>query len=327
MSLCLVERARRRALGLGLGLGLMALGYGPGAWAKSLDSVPLSAEAAKAFAEGRAALAQAQREQQLSRQAILEAGRVRQALVAAQTARGASPAAAQDREGLGRRLEALQQQGAQARASAEQALGLALQRFTDGMAIGWAPWVRNREPLTLDDGLRQLMAHNTRMRSVHPNMPTPTAGELTPVPTDELSLRFPILASQNPPQDLDIGAFQLSRDQRYVAHIEVHPAPGAPAGNVAAVPLNRLHRWRLLVSDLNGQPVSGAKIAVTGHMPGHVHGLPTQPRVTQALAPGVYLVEGLKFQMEGWWVMQFDIQGADSPQDMADNVAFNLVFE
>lgn len=319
----LAQSSRRRALALGL----VILGFGSGAWAKPVGSGPLSAEAESAFAEGRAALAQAQREQQVSRQAILEARRVRQALVAQQAPQRANSAATPDKVVLARSLEALQQQGAEARASAERAQALALQRFTDGMAIGWGPWVRNREPLTLDEGLRQLMAHNTRLRSVHPNMPSPAAGEPSQTNNDELSLRFPILASQNPPDDLDIGAFQLSRDQRYLAHIEVHPAPGAPAGNVAAVPLNRLHRWRLLVSDLNGRPVSGAKIAVTGHMPGHVHGLPTQPRVTQALAPGVYLVEGLKFQMEGWWVMQFDIQTSESAQDTADNVAFNLVFE
>ena len=88
---------------------------------------------------------------------------------------------------------------------------------------------------------------------------------------------------------------------------------------------DRLHRWRLLVSDLAGQPVAGAAITVAGHMPGHVHGLPTQPRVTRELAPGVYLVEGLKFQMDGWWVMQFDIQPRDAARP-ADNVAFNLVF-
>jgi hypothetical protein len=141
-----------------------------------------------------------------------------------------------------------------------------------------------------------------------------------------MTLRLPMLAAQQAPVDLDIAAFQLSRDQRYLAHIEVHSEVSAGgAGNASAVPVNRLHRWRLLVSDLAGQPVSGATIGVAGHMPGHVHGLPTQPRVTAELAPGVYMVEGLKFQMDGWWVMQFDIQPADAAQP-ADNVAFNLVF-
>ncbi len=73
-----------------------------------------------------------------------------------------------------------------------------------------------------------------------------------------------------------------------------------------------MHRSRLLVSDLDGAPVQGATILVAGHMPGHVHGLPTQPRVTQELAPGV-LVEGLKFQMEGWWVMEFRDPAARRP--------------
>lgn len=152
-------------------------------------------------------------------------------------------------------------------------------------------------------------------------------------PLDEaFTLQFPMLASQNPPRNLDIASFQLSRDARFVAHIEVDTATDSasdgPTG-AAAVPLNRLHRWRLLVADVHGAPVHGARIDVGGHMPGHVHGLPTQPRVTGEIAPGVYRVDGLKFQMDGWWVMQFEIQpapGADGTVPAPDNVAFNLVF-
>ena len=152
-------------------------------------------------------------------------------------------------------------------------------------------------------------------------------------PLDEaFTLQFPMLASQNPPRNLDIASFQLSRDARFVAHIEVDAATGGASDGTtgaAAVPLNRLHRWRLLVADLHGAPVHGARIDVGGHMPGHVHGLPTQPRVTGEIAPGVYRVDGLKFQMDGWWVMQFEIQpaaGADGVVPPPDNVAFNLVF-
>ena len=82
------------------------------------------------------------------------------------------------------------------------------------------------------------------------------------------------------------------------------------------VPLNEIHRWVLVVEDQAGQPVE-AEFKVVGHMPGHVHGLPTAPQVTQQLAPGVYLVEGVKFQMRGWWVMQFETDN--------DSLRFNVV--
>ncbi len=77
-----------------------------------------------------------------------------------------------------------------------------------------------------------------------------------------------------------------------------------------------------LLSDLQANPVSGATIVIEGHMPRHVHGLSTQPLVTQELAPGVYRVEGLKFQMQGWWVIKFIVQSANYP---IDSIVFNVV--
>ncbi len=74
-----------------------------------------------------------------------------------------------------------------------------------------------------------------------------------------------------------------------------------------AVPVGRLHAWTLRVLRPDGTPVTDATIAVDGDMPQHLHGLPTRPRVTSHLGQGEYLVEGVKFQMGGWWVMDFDI--------------------
>jgi hypothetical protein len=286
-----------------------------GAWMRGAAAMP----ADEAFAAGRAALADAQAAAQAARQALLDASRVRQALIArrGQPTTGGDPAA---------ELERLQQAGAEQRSRGDAALQQAQQHFTAGMVTGWPRWVRNTEPLTLDEALRRHVGHNAVVRSVHPNMPPLPAAGAASAADAGFTLQFPMLASQNPPPDLDIGAFQLSRGQRYVAHIEVHVDDDTAAANAAGVPLNRLHRWRLLLSDLHGAPVTGARIEVAGHMPGHVHGLPTQPRVTRMLAPGVYLVEGLKFQMEGWWVMQFEIV-PPGPGAEPDNVAFNLVFE
>lgn len=69
-----------------------------------------------------------------------------------------------------------------------------------------------------------------------------------------------------------------------------------------------------------GMPVEGATISVDGGMPQHGHGLPTTPRVTRALGEGAYQVEGLKFNMGGWWEVKFRIEAAAG----VDSVTFNL---
>ena len=55
-------------------------------------------------------------------------------------------------------------------------------------------------------------------------------------------------------------------------------------------------------------------------IPQHGHGLPTKPRVTRALGHGDHLVEGLKFNMGGWWIVRFRINSATG----ADSLVFNL---
>ena len=51
----------------------------------------------------------------------------------------------------------------------------------------------------------------------------------------------------------------------------------------------------------DGSPVEGATVAVTGGMPMHDHGLPTDPRMTSSLGNGDYLLEGMRFHMNGYW--------------------------
>ncbi|HEX9939028.1 MAG TPA: FixH family protein [Longimicrobium sp.] len=83
--------------------------------------------------------------------------------------------------------------------------------------------------------------------------------------------------------------------------------------------VRRMHTVRLRVMSA-GAPVEGATITVDGGMPQHGHGLPTQPRVTRALGGGTYQVEGLKFNMGGWWEVKFRIASAAG----TDSVTFNL---
>lgn len=89
------------------------------------------------------------------------------------------------------------------------------------------------------------------------------------------------------------------------------------------VPVGRLHAWTLQVTHRDGSPVTDALIAVDGDMPEHGHGLPTRPRVTRHLGNGEYLLEGVKFQMGGWWVMDFDITAGGR----MERVRFNLLLK
>jgi hypothetical protein len=84
--------------------------------------------------------------------------------------------------------------------------------------------------------------------------------------------------------------------------------------------VRKLQSVRIAVADSTGRPVEDASIAVDGGMPAHGHGLPTQPRVTRALGNGEYLVEGLRFNMGGWWELRLHVDSGLG----RDSVTFNL---
>jgi len=89
------------------------------------------------------------------------------------------------------------------------------------------------------------------------------------------------------------------------------------------VPLNQIHTWTLTVTTPDGAPVENAEISVDGGMPQHGHGLPTSPQVTAYLGNGEYRVEGLRFQMTGWWEVKFNI----SAGGQTDSITFNLTLK
>ena len=84
--------------------------------------------------------------------------------------------------------------------------------------------------------------------------------------------------------------------------------------------INRIHSWTLRIEDAAGEPVAGAEIEVTGGMPAHDHGLPTQPRVTRDLGGGDYLLEGMRFHMGGEWEVVITVRDGDR----ADTVRVSL---
>jgi hypothetical protein len=89
------------------------------------------------------------------------------------------------------------------------------------------------------------------------------------------------------------------------------------------VPIGRIISWKLRVAAADGRPVKNAEISISGDMPEHGHGLPTQPEVTNGMEDGDYIVHGLKFSMPGWWVITFKVKA----RDMADTVTFNLLVQ
>jgi hypothetical protein len=103
---------------------------------------------------------------------------------------------------------------------------------------------------------------------------------------------------------------RASSDQLYAATLQ----PRQP------LRLRGLHTIPVLITDAAGRPIEGARISVDGGMPEHGHGLPTQPQVRRALGSGVYEIEGLRFNMGGWWELKLAIE---SPAG-ADSVTFNL---
>jgi hypothetical protein len=93
--------------------------------------------------------------------------------------------------------------------------------------------------------------------------------------------------------------------------------------DVMPIPVNKLHGWRIYVETADGKPVTDASISIGGEMPQHGHGMPTKPVVSRNLGGGVYEIEGMKFQMPGWWAVSFTI----SSDGVSDKVTFNQMLK
>jgi hypothetical protein len=120
-----------------------------------------------------------------------------------------------------------------------------------------------------------------------------------------------MMGGQPVPSELDLSSAHLSDNGLFKV---------AWSSDPASPPLSKVHTWTIHVESPDGKPVEDAAITVDGGMPQHGHGLPTSPQVTQNLGNGDYLVEGMKFQMPGWWQVRFHIgAGAQS-----DTITFNL---
>ena len=74
--------------------------------------------------------------------------------------------------------------------------------------------------------------------------------------------------------------------------------------------INTMHSWHIRVLDRDDQILELEELNVFGGMPEHDHGLPTQPQVTRRLDNGDYLLEGVRFHMQGHWELQIEFQYA-----------------
>src|SRR4029078_8968634 len=103
---------------------------------------------------------------------------------------------------------------------------------------------------------------------------------------------------------------RASAGGRYVATLE----PARPLRP------RQMQNGRVPVRDAEGRAIDEAQISIDGGMPQHGHGLPTRPRVTRNLGEGSYEIEGVRFNMGGWWEFKLAIAGSRG----ADTVIFNL---
>jgi len=92
------------------------------------------------------------------------------------------------------------------------------------------------------------------------------------------------------------------------------------SNTAGVVAINEFLEWVLIIKDAEGEPVTPVRVSVSGGMPMHGHGLPSQPQVSEYLGDGKYLIKGLQFSMNGRWELAFDIQS----KEQTDKVVFEF---
>ena len=123
---------------------------------------------------------------------------------------------------------------------------------------------------------------------------------------------FMLIRMNTLPADLDVSTTRISEQALF---------RGSWASRLQPITINQIHTWTIHVETPDGQPIENGQITVDGGMPQHGHGLPTQPKVTQYLGRGDYQVEGMKFNMPGWWVVKFQV----TANGRSDTLQFNLI--
>jgi YtkA-like len=132
---------------------------------------------------------------------------------------------------------------------------------------------------------------------------------ITPV-----SLAQMMMPSQQIPANLNLSNNRWSVQKRFkVAYVS----------SVSPIVPGKLARWVIEVRDPQNAPVDGADLQFSASMPGHMHGLPTEPKLSKRLGNGKYELSGVQFQMSGWWIIKLAVRKAN----MSDSAEFNLMLK
>jgi hypothetical protein len=124
-------------------------------------------------------------------------------------------------------------------------------------------------------------------------------------------IAYASMMMQHAPADLDLSLTKASEHGFYVSSIESDLSP---------VTVGPIHNWTVEITTPDGRPVEQASLSIDGSMPQHGHGLPTTPQVTEHLGDGRYRIEGMKFNMPGWWTLTIGVEGPAG----SDQTTFNL---
>lgn len=151
-------------------------------------------------------------------------------------------------------------------------------------------------------------APRAKARPRRPRLASGARAIIAPIAVLFASLAPPSIIASEP----DTSRTRTSDDGAFVVTIESRVEP---------IPLNAMHAWTVHVEMAHGEPVVGATFEIDGGMPMHDHGLPTAPRITEELGEGNYLLEGVKFQMPGHWIVSLAISAAGT----TDSVTFELM--
>lgn len=77
------------------------------------------------------------------------------------------------------------------------------------------------------------------------------------------------------------------------------------------VPIGELHNWIFHIETNDKETFIPQQLVIQGGMPGHGHGFPVEPEISEYLGTGNYLIEGMKFNMAGDWQIRFGITGPE----------------
>jgi hypothetical protein len=118
--------------------------------------------------------------------------------------------------------------------------------------------------------------------------------------------------SEAPAAKIDFSLSHASDEKRFM--VAIRPMIEPP-------PVNQIHNWEIKVTNPKGEPVQKALFYIGGGMPDHGHGFPTSPRVVREPSPGTYVLDGVKFNMNGRWEIKLAIQAGE----VFDIVTFNTI--